>query len=653
MPAGFRQHAGRAIAASAWPAALGVLLLLAGARWLLPERVDGPVAESGWTRRSRAAFVPGGFHPPELDGATGHSFSWTRQQATLEFPGLRRSRAHRVTLAIRGIRPPDQAPAELQVLVDRQLTWLRAVPGDSSEVTFEIPRSSEGGAVVSLDVATPFVPGGADKRALGVIVDRVGIAAVNGAFVPRGHAIGMLALSVFLTVLAMRLCGVRGALGAVAGASVAVGFAWLLVQDAAFLGTYVDRLARLSAGALIAGAIAGGCRVRWPVWAGVPEWGIAAGLVLAVSAIKLGVFWHPLAIVGDGIFQVHRAQVVHGGQYFFTSITPKPFFEFPYPVALYVFAQPFWSWFPTELDLLRLLRAVNVVGDALAGVALYGAVRRQWGSRAMALSCAVLWPFATAPMQALSNANLTNLFGQSMFGAALAGIAWMAAAQSMSLGAMAAVLAFLVIAFLSHFGTVTVGLATMGVVGLVLVVMGRGQSRRLGFGVFGLMLAAVAVAWILYYSDSTFTDVYRRSWAAVAARESDDSSKIVAAPAVKLERWWSGTGDDYGRPGVAVILAAALGVALIVRQRLAGAGLVFVAWLFAWLALTALGVLTPLTLRANLAVAPALIALSAIAIGTIASHSRAAAIGATILGVLVAWDGFRILTACIQLTIYN
>jgi len=175
------------------------------------------------------------------------------------------------------------------------------------------------------------------------------------------------------------------------------------------------------------------------------------------------------------------------------------------------------------------------------------------------------------------------------------------------------------------------------------------------------MLAAVAVAWVLYYSDSTFTDVYRRSWAAVAARESDDSSKIVAAPAVKLERWWSGTGDDYGRPGVAVILAAALGVALIVRKRIVtkagvdadGAGLVFVAWLFAWLALTALGVLTPLTLRANLAVAPALIALSAIAIGTIASQSRAAAIGATILGVLVAWDGFRILTACIQLTTHN
>jgi hypothetical protein len=640
---------------------ISVLLLLAGARWLLPDPIEGPVAESGWTRRSRAAFVPGGFHPPELDAATGHSFSWTNQRATLEFPGLRRSRAHRVTLAVRGIRPPDQAPAALQVLVDGQLTWSRAVPGDVSEVTFEIPRRPDGGAVVSLEVATPFVPGGADKRALGVIVDRVGISPVNGAFVPRGHAIGMLALSVFLAVLALRLCGLRGTLGAVAGAGVAVGFAWLLLQDAAFLGGYADRLARIGAGACAAGALVYVLRTRWPAIGGVPEWGIAAGLVLAASAIKLGVFWHPLAIVGDGIFQVHRAQVVHGGQYIFTSITPKPFFEFPYPVALYVFALPFWNWFPTELDLLRLLRAVTVVADALAGVALYGAVRRQWGSRVMALSCAVLWPLATAPLQALSNANLTNLFGQSMFGAALAGIAWMAAASSMSLGATAAVLAFLVIAFLSHFGTVTVGLATMGMVGLVLVVMGRGQSRRLGFGVFGMMLAAVAVAWVLYYSDSTFTDVYRRSWAAVAARESDDSSKIVAAPAVKLERWWSGTGDDYGRPGVAVILAAALGVFFVGRQGLlkkarsdaGSAGLVFVAWLFAWLALTALGALTPLTLRANLAVAPALIALAAIAIGTIASYSRAAAIGATILGVLVAWDGFRILNACIQLTTGN
>ena len=658
MPAGWGQHAGRAIGASTLAAGIAVLLLLIGARWFLPDVVEGPIAESGWTRRSRAAFIPQGFHPAELNSSTGHSFSWTRPHATLEFPGLRRGRAHRVRILVRGIRPAGQPPAELRISVDGQLTWSGAVPGDASEVTFEIPRASAAGAVVSIDVPVPFVPGGADKRELGVLVDRIDIAPINSSFVPRALTFGTLALSVFMTVLALRLCGVHGSIGAIAGAGVAVGFTWLLLQDAAFLGDYPARLMKISAGALVAAVIVYALRARWPVIAGVPEWGTAAGLVLAASAFKLGVFWHPLAIVGDGIFQVHRAMVVHGGQYFFTSITPKPFFEFPYPVALYVFAQPFWSWFPGELDLLRLLRTVNIVGDGIAGVVLYAALRRQWGNRAMALACAVLWPFATAPLQALSNANLTNLFGQSMFAAAVAGIAWMAAAPSLSLAAMAAVLAFLVIAFLSHFGTVTVGLATMGVIAVVLVMLGKGHTRRLGFGVLGLMLAAIAIAWVLYYSDSTFRDVYRRSWAAVAARESDDSSKIVASPAVKLERWWSGTGDDYGRPGVAVILAAVLGVVFLLRQRgslniRGGAGLVFIAWLFAWLALTALGVLTPLTLRANLAVAPALIALSAIAIGTIASYSsssRYAGLAAATLAVLVAWDGVRILTACLRLS---
>ncbi len=91
----------------------------------------------------------------------------------------------------------------------------------------------------------------------------------------------------------------------------------------------------------------------------------------------------------------------------------------------------------------------------------------------------------------------------------------------------------------------------------------------------------------------------------------------------------------------------------ILRQRLTGAGLVFVAWLLAWLALTALGVLTPLTLRANLAAAPAFIALSAVAIGAIASRSRAAAIVSVVLAALVAWDGWRVVIACLQLTTGN
>jgi hypothetical protein len=386
------------------------------------------------------------------------------------------------------------------------------------------------------------------------------------------------------------------------------------------------------------------------VIAGAPGWSIAAALVLAVSAIKLAVFWHPLAIVGDGIFQVHRAQIVHGGQYFFTSVTPKPFFEFPYPVALYVFAQPFWNAFPTELDLLRLLRAIAIVADGLVALALYGAAMRQWQHRRIALLCAALWPLALAPLEALSNANLTNLFGQSVFGAALAGIGWAAAGTAVSGPGLLILCGLLVVAFLSHFGTVTVGVSMLGAVGVALVLVGRGHPRRMGAWVFAILLAAAAVAWVAYYSH--FTEVYAKTWASVSAREADDSSKLVASPAVKLQRWWAGIGDDYGRPGLAVLLLAAAGaVSLVRRHRRDGATIVFLAWGLAWLALTTLGLLTPITLRANLATAPVFILLASVAIGRLASRGGLSVPVAVVLTGAVAWDGWRMILRTLALAV--
>jgi len=650
VPARPIQSIGRALVAAVWPAVLSAILLLAGARWLMPERIEGPVAEAGWTRRSRAAFAPSGFHPPELDPASGQSFTWSRERSELTIEGLRRTRAYHVTLAVRGIRPPGAPPAELRVLVDGQLRLSGPVPADRSDVTFEIPRRDQGGATITLEVPVQFVPGGADPRALGVIVDRVGIGPVNGPWVPRGHAIAMLAISVFLVGLAVRLCGISGWLGTAVSIGIAVAYAWLVLKDAAFLGGYVDRLLTVSGIALALGAIVGGIRLRWSTLAGAPEWSVGAALVIAGSAFKLAVFWHPLAIVGDGIFQVHRAAVVHGGEFFFTSITPKPFFEFPYPVALYVFALPFWSWFPAELDQLRLLRTVAIVADAVAGVMLYGAVRRQWSSRTAALLTAALWPFATAPLQALSNANLTNVFGQSMFAAAVGTIAWVAAGSSMSVAGLALAGLFLTVAFLSHFGTVTVGLAVMGIVVAALVVLGERQTRRVGVATVVALVAVASMAWFLYYSHPKFRAVYGKTAAAVSGPASDDSSKMVASPAVKLERWWSGSGDDYGRPGLVVLFASLAGAAILIRQQRTGAGLVFLAWIVAWAGVTSLGILTPLTLRANLAAAPAFIVLASVAIGSLAAKPRAGAIAATVVAALVAWDGLRVITACLRLT---
>lgn len=628
-------------------ALVGAVALYGGVRWGITD-VSGPIHESGWTQRSRAAFVPGGFYGAELDLAAGRPYSWSQASAELEFPQLHRARAHRVTLTLRSGRPAGVPVATLTAAVDGKVRLIEPVADGPAQIVFEIPRRAEPGATIALSVDPAYQPGGPDPRALGVIVDGVRLEPVNGPFAITIRVWLLAAVAIFLVALGIRLTGATGWLAFAAMAAAAAGMDWLLLKDAAFLGDYAERLARIGGGAALAGATIGLARLRWPSIGGATGWAEAAAIILAVSVVKLGVFWHPAAIVGDGIFQVHRAQVVHGGQYIFTSVTPKPFFEFPYPIALYVFAQPFWTLFPAELDLLRLLRALTIIADGLVGLALYGALVRQWSDRAAGLWAAALWPLARAPMEALSNANLTNLFGQSAFGVALAGIAWFAATGSLSYAAVATITAFLAIAFLSHFGTVTVGLAIAGAAGLMLIFFGQGSTRRSGIWVFAMLLVAVAVSWTVYYSDARFIQVYKASWTSVTTRVDDDSSKIVASPIVKAARWWSGTGDDYGRPGVALLLVAATGVWVLVRRGArAAASLVFLAWLAAWCAMTLFGILTPITLRANLAAAPALVALCAIALATIGSRSRLAAVA---LAVLVAWDGWRILQASIQLS---
>ena len=640
----------RGLASSAVAGVLAAVLLAAGARWVMPRTVHGPVAEGAWTARSRAMFTPTGFSGAEFNPVSERHFSWTGETAALEFPKLSRSVAYLVTLQIRGGRPPDAPPGRLRISVDDRAVITVDVPADASRVQFEIPQRSADGATVMLEVSPPFRPGASDRRVLGVIVEDVAVSPVGRAFRPIAGVLIATAAAVMACVWGLWVAGIRGLLFPPVAALVATGFAWLMWQDAAFAGAYADRLLRIGLGAGALGVFIGALRGRWPSIGGVPEWSVAAGLVLAASAVKLALYWHPLAIVGDALFQVHRAQLVHGGTYFFTSVTPRPFFEFPYPVALYVAAQPFWSWFPTELDLVRLLRAVSIAADALVGVALYGAVMRQWSDRRAALMVAALWPFARAPLEALTNANLTNLFGQGMFGVGLAGLAWLAASSSVSWPALAIIAALFTIAFLSHFGTFTVGLVMLGVVAAALLTFGRAHVRRVGLWVCAVTLAAVAVSWVLYYSNPRFSDVYRNTYASVAAGERDDSSKITAAPMVKLQRWWSGIGDDYGRPGVVVLVVAAVGLVVAARRRPAGgATMVVGAWVTAWVLLSALGVFTAFTLRANLATAPAFILLAGVALGALGAHSRAGAVAAAILFAAMAWDGSQIALRCLDL----
>ena len=81
-------------------------LLYLAAGWQGPKACSGPVGEGAWTARSRACFVPSGFHRPEFDPDAERHFSWTEASAELRFPRLDRARPHRLTLTVGASRPP-------------------------------------------------------------------------------------------------------------------------------------------------------------------------------------------------------------------------------------------------------------------------------------------------------------------------------------------------------------------------------------------------------------------------------------------------------------------------------------------------------------------------------------------------------------------
>jgi hypothetical protein len=234
---------------------------------------------------------------------------------------------------------------------------------------------------------------------------------------------------------------------------------------------------------------------------------------------------------------------------------------------------------------------------------------------------------------------------------AIAVLAFAAASGSMSWAALTLALVLLVVAFLSHFGTLTVGLCVLGAIAVGTLAAGRGVTRRVGVAICAVTMLAAAVSWFVYYSRPEFRDVYAQTYQTMTNHQADDSSKMDAAPSVKLRRWWSGVGDDYGRPGVAVLIATAAGIALVIRRRAReGGAIVFLSWIAAWLVLSAVGIFSSLTLRANLAAAPAFVLFGAVALAALADRSRAGLALACGAFAVMAWNGWQVAVVCLDLT---
>lgn len=597
-----------AIGATILAPAVAVLVTLfiaaAGPVRAIPQ---GPLEGGGWTGRARGWLEFSGFYPAELEA--DRSFSWMGASGRIRLPRLNRSAAHTLSLWVQPAIVDRRV--ELIATVDGIALAPRVLAPGPQRIDIELPAQGANRAIVTFGVSPASVPQPRDPRTLGLRVDAIALGASDGPLrIPadslRAAAIAGLGLGVLLA--ATMGGGLPGAaLGAAAGAW--VGF--LLAYDASFLGPYPARAQTigLAAGALgLAFAVLRGRGERWSFRA-------AAGVVTLLSACKLALFFHPMATVGDSVFHVHRAQVVQRGEYFFTSITPRPFFEFPYPPGLYVAVAPFWEMFHSDIEHVRLLRTAVIAAEGLLALAIYLVVFANWGNRLTAFLAAALSLLVPVGLYTICTSNLTNSFGQAMFGIGLAALLCAHLRRGGILAAVGAV--FLFAGFLSHFSTFSIGVPLVFACALALYAGGPGPPRRAAIALTLALVIAASASVVVYYAH--FVPVYRRTAERVLAREGESESRSMVAPiGVKVRRSVAMVRGEFG---LAILLGAVAGGASLARTRARDPlALALLAWAAVVLGFWVLGIVTAVEMRASLAAQPLAAILVAVSLASAMTH---------------------------------
>ena len=530
-------------------------------------------------------------------------------------------------------------PVDLTIAVDGMASPPRRLAPGSQQVDIPVPRSDKSRAIVDLEVSDALVPGGSDTRPLGMRVDGIALIPADGHLrIPAISLREALVSGLALGVIAAVMLGARPVAFA-AGAGTAAWFGFLLAFDSALLGPYADRVQNIAIACAVA-ALALTLVTR----DGTSRWGFRAAACIAVllTACKLALFFHPMAAVADSIFHVHRAQVVQGGEYFFTSITPRPFFEFPYPPGLYVVAGPLWRTFRSDIEHVWLLRTIVLVAEALLALAMYGLVFATWKNRLAAFLATVVTLLVPVGFYTICTSNLTNSFGQSVFGIGIAALicadVFTARREGPSVVSrrwwlVAAGTALVCGGFLSHFSTFSVGIPLLVACAAAVFLGGRGAPRRVAAALLLALAIATTASVALYYAH--FMPVYKRTAERVLARDGEAQQRsMVAPPSVKAQRVATTVWSEFG---AAVLIGGIVAAAILLRGRthdpltLALAG-----WAAVIVGFWVLGIVTPVEMRASLAAQPlaaiaAAFALARGAQGTALSRVAATAALASIL----------------------
>ena len=511
-----------------------------------------------------------GMYPPEYVPG-GASFAWTGRSARVSLQGLDRRVAWTCTVRIRGGRSAPLTQPTVEVTVDGATAASAITTNEFVDLDVPVPPSFERrGLSLTILSSSAFVPGPGDPRELGVQVDRLQCRPAGSAIAlppRRAYVAGMLAGGIFGAAFASIGITAGSAVGAVLLLAFAQGFP--LSSGPGPFNVYADRMPWLALW-IAAGMVVVVKALEWPRRPPLRQTArFAIAFAAAALYLKLLALLHPAKPLVDAVFQAHRLQWVLDGRYYFTQLMPSGV-QFPYAIALYVFAAP---WSAVTRDYVSLLRIVVCVTECVAGATLYAAVVRTWGDRLAGAIAVALFAVIPTSYWVIGNANLTNAFGQSVALLAITLVVVWALQGGTPIQIVAWTLV-IALALLSHVST----FATLGLTLALMVVLfwwsGTPVLRRAARG----LLIATALAGIfsvaIYYGH--FMDVYT---AALKVRAGGTAATAPAAPAPgtpsasteepagPLVRFARSTDVVRSAIGLPIVVLAAAGIWLVWRRR--------------------------------------------------------------------------------------
>lgn len=521
-----------------------------------------------------------GMHGNEHD-AQG-SFAWTSGHVVADIPGLDRQVSWSCTLRFRGSRPGNQPGPTVAIDVDGQEIFRGTAAPEYQDLGIPVPPAPNAvGAQIAITVDPTFVPGGGDPRTLGVQVDRLVCRPSSPLVRPPSNTLSQAALATGIFAAGLALVGLSLSSAMIAASAIGLGQTLMLAIGSGMYGTYPERLPWLAFCVVLpAFVIARVTEVarRQPLTS-------SARFVIAAAAsvmyLKLTGLLHPAKPVVDAVFNAHRLDWVLQGRYFFEQPMPDGV-TFPYAIGLYVFTAP-WAWLTS--DHVALIRTATVGADVIAGALLYPVLVAAWNDRRAAALASVLYQLVPLPLAMLANANLTNIFGESMaLAAIMAAVAWTLDPKRYgTLLGLAAVTAW---ALCSHVSTVTTLSATLGLLAVLYWWRGDTARRRAGYAVVIALTVAIVFAWVAYYGH--FMETYRTAYAQMFVPKGAPTTVVVKGNMGTAGRVRDLVHQFTASFGWPMLILAAAGVWSLarrrVRDRLTSA---LIAWAVVWIVFSA------------------------------------------------------------------